>query len=1438
MVGKFSFGSKASLSRSACDNATSASPLHKDISQEHAALAEATTTAAHIAPAAAPRTTTHFFSLPLWKRRGSHPLSTVAPAARLSADELGVTTHRSSSASGGSARNKALPPTPSASEEVNLGSLSRAGSSREGRGTSTWEMGERLSADTGTSSGLSSLPQPARYSPILGPSTSQPTVTLARAALGLGLPHVMPGSVSASSSTTDLHSIPIPPTPPDSHSPQSTMRRAKSFHPDAHAPRRDNAIPAQENRRARGLSIGPFHFSSSDKGKERAVDTEPEITFSPPPSKPLSRKNSFWSRKRVDSQESSPASHLAAEPSPRPSLPTLQPISPFYIDTSMSAHSSHTPGPSTPRSADLRRRHSERTRTNSKPGYLDSGRLPDVPSLPAPTPRPTKTRRPKRPKTADSAATSPRSAFFNDVPRVVTSSPPSFERPLPPPEPPAPRSPSPPTSPAHSPSFTRPRSQTNPPLLHRLSMNLFGTSPTSHTPHIAPSPLYDTPTYTEPLSASPSSSRDSSRPSLSKRSLEIPKPNVEDELPEEYLHRLTQAVSKGEIATVLASSADSFHAKALRAYLERFNFRGDPLDVAVRKLLMDVGLPRETQQIDRVIEAFASRYVHCNPNLYTSDDHPYILAFSLIMLHTDAFNKHNKHKMTKADYMKNTRLPGVPPEVLDCFYDNIVFAPFIFIEDPEDVNGGARGIMPDAVNARRMSVYNIPPTPGSSTLLGKSSRIDPYYLITRDLLGDLHVDLNSMVPPESPYIYQGTGGPWDEEELLRAFTLAGAVAIATEGQHGSTPFFGVSVSGGPGSLQAPLAAGATYSTPYVRVTKIGLLQRKDDTVEGGRRAINRKWREWCVLLTGSHLLFFRDPSWAALVQATLASGRRHGPQPMLPQPDEYVSVKDSVAVFDKSYSRHPHTLRLVLPGGRHYLLQAHEEQEMNEWISRVNYASAFKTAGVRMRALGMMYRDIELTGIAAAASHLREMRHRVAPVSPRVHTWYGGLDIDLQSPTAESSPVTSPPASAPVRKNSVSTESSVAVNESSAKLFKATFDQVKTELAASTRWSPEHANGKPAGRPRTLSLESSSLRPPPVTTGPRSANSHSERSRRMSRSEILRRKLHDLETQIATAQTQLETDMRLVRNLAVLTPFQRATRERVHVAGQGAAKRVMQARLDLEKLVCHRDVLADDLQAGERDWERTKRIAMRAATDRLASQELPKRPATMASLQVNTNQSLGSSPVSIPPSVSISASTSTSTSTSAVSSQGRDSSVGDESFHSAQSSVEWQDMSPGCAAFLDAKGVHEAHSFDSPVTSPLEASHSSSREYPFPDTRARAQASPMEVEPSRDSAASASVSSYRASDEGGHEKFYTAPEPQEEEAEEWDKTRAAKRVSLVKLPPDLRISALLFGKHGRSGSETISEATATAPSSPSTPEKRMTTYGRTISMETFTMLDV
>ena len=91
----------------------------------------------------------------------------------------------------------------------------------------------------------------------------------------------------------------------------------------------------------------------------------------------------------------------------------------------------------------------------------------------------------------------------------------------------------------------------------------------------------------------------------------------------------------------------------------------------------------------------------------------------------------------------------------------------------------------------------------------------------------------------------------------------------------------------------------------IKVTKVGSLLRKEDTVEGGRRAINRKWREWCILLTGSQLLFFRDSTWASNVQAQLAksNGQVLLQQTSLPQPDEMLSVRDAIAVFDRSYTK-------------------------------------------------------------------------------------------------------------------------------------------------------------------------------------------------------------------------------------------------------------------------------------------------------------------------------------------------------------------------------------------------------------------------------------------------------------------------------------------------------------------------------------------------------
>lgn len=99
------------------------------------------------------------------------------------------------------------------------------------------------------------------------------------------------------------------------------------------------------------------------------------------------------------------------------------------------------------------------------------------------------------------------------------------------------------------------------------------------------------------------------------RDVFIPERHDED-TPPVYLSKLLDAVSKSVVASLLARSGDTFHLAVLTVYMETFDFESDPMDMALRKLLMEVELPSETQQIDRVLQAFADRYHHCNPFIY------------------------------------------------------------------------------------------------------------------------------------------------------------------------------------------------------------------------------------------------------------------------------------------------------------------------------------------------------------------------------------------------------------------------------------------------------------------------------------------------------------------------------------------------------------------------------------------------------------------------------------------------------------------------------------------------------------------------------------------------------------------------------------------------------------------------------------------------------
>lgn len=90
---------------------------------------------------------------------------------------------------------------------------------------------------------------------------------------------------------------------------------------------------------------------------------------------------------------------------------------------------------------------------------------------------------------------------------------------------------------------------------------------------------------------------------------------------------------------------EEFPLKVMHAYVDSFDLQGMELDEAVRTFLRAFRLPGEAQKIDRIMEKFAERYWKCNPRAFTSADTAYVLAYSVIMLNTDAHNPMVKNKV-------------------------------------------------------------------------------------------------------------------------------------------------------------------------------------------------------------------------------------------------------------------------------------------------------------------------------------------------------------------------------------------------------------------------------------------------------------------------------------------------------------------------------------------------------------------------------------------------------------------------------------------------------------------------------------------------------------------------------------------------------------------------------------------------------------------------
>lgn len=501
-------------------DAYSPSPYREDDHISPVALPTTTTSAVPTTNSTTNTQATHFLSLPIWKRRQEQQVN---PPQRQSMFDLRTyeagLDHRPEEETS-RRREKSLPPIPTSPKE----DVSGAHVHRTDTPTQNHSYSYRPSRQTQSTTATN----PTR------PSPSQAKIALAQAALAIGLPHGMP-QATASSSRSDVNSMAFVANPQTDRQtlPAPSVRRAKSFHQLSRKFSEDDnsTLAGTQRLRSRGTPFGPANASESErKGKGKALEDIPSHVT--PPRKSLVRRASFWSRKRNDSLK--PAVPPLPSEHPRNSfdrlshmLPSLPPISPLYFDPniSRSSHSSQT----------------EEQLPSLPPGLnpLSDALNRPLPTSPAASSSPdisvqalqTATLGQQRPSTADPPTDRSRTLSYHA--RPIDHSPPA-------------------SAPSQHPEVAtlrqaaRPRSQTNPPFLYRLSANIFSFGSSSLLP---PTSGASGPHTNHSPEASP-------RTSTSK--LPPPRPRLNEESPVAYVDRLLGTISKADVASVLASRYDPF----------------------------------------------------------------------------------------------------------------------------------------------------------------------------------------------------------------------------------------------------------------------------------------------------------------------------------------------------------------------------------------------------------------------------------------------------------------------------------------------------------------------------------------------------------------------------------------------------------------------------------------------------------------------------------------------------------------------------------------------------------------------------------------------------------------------------------------------------------------------------------------------------------------
>ncbi|KAJ3933222.1 MAG: hypothetical protein NXY57DRAFT_892523 [Lentinula lateritia] len=154
-------------------------------------------------------------------------------------------------------------------------------------------------------------------------------------------------------------------------------------------------------------------------------------------------------------------------------------------------------------------------------------------------------------------------------------------------------------------------------------------------------------------------------------------------------------LSKSMIGEYLGEGGEE-NIAIMHAFVDQLDFNNLAFVDALRLFLQSFRLPGEAQKIDRFMLKFAERYVAGNTQTaFANADTAYVLAYSVVLLNTDAHNPQVKKRMTKQDFIKNNRGindgADLPEDLLGPIFDEITSNEIKMKDEVEAITVSATG---------------------------------------------------------------------------------------------------------------------------------------------------------------------------------------------------------------------------------------------------------------------------------------------------------------------------------------------------------------------------------------------------------------------------------------------------------------------------------------------------------------------------------------------------------------------------------------------------------------------------------------------------------------------------------------------------------------------------------------------------------------------------